>query len=74
MRKTDLSQSLTAQEWQTLSAMTDDQICTPAGLSVQEAGMVRPGTQLREFQNRAAHSFCLEDGIEATNAMRDDDT
>ena len=55
------------------SAMTDDQVCTPANLTVQEAGMISPGTQLSEIQNLAAHNFPLEDGIEATDAMRDDD-
>ena len=72
MRKTDLSKSLTDQEWQILSAMTDVQICTPAGLTVQEARMIRPSSQLREIQNPAAHNFSLEDGIEAINAMTDE--
>lgn len=57
--------------------MTDHQICTPAGLSVQEAVMIRHGAQLRETQNAAAHHFSLEEvinvNIESTNAMREDD-
>ena len=47
-----------------LKDMADEEICLPAGLTFQEAQLVRPA-DLRELHNMAAHTFSLPVCIEA---------
>ena len=53
--------------------MTDEEVCGPPGLTVQEAGANCPGAGLRERQKLAANRFYLQESIEVTDATREND-